>query len=248
MSSIPFFDNFTTHAIDLEELMIALEFDSNYTYFDGTDYPHTYQRIRNLIQDREKQGMPQVLTSEDDLIFNEYFAKKYILLLHSEESFLRHHLETTFDNDMKAFRRMVEKVFRKHSEYFPQASPKIELLKKYPNTAKLIKTDRDSEDYPGKRVLLDVSTVNRKRSDQMTSLPQLSTAAFFHYLRKEKIILGKEFINDGMLANLIQILTGYKGAMRTDISRLDYDKADLVTLKTSLKNIILLIDSDLNRK
>jgi hypothetical protein len=248
MSSIPFYDDFTTHAIDLEELMKALGFDFNYRYFDGPNYFLTGQRIRSFIEDRKRNGKPQVLTPDDGLIFNEYFAMKYVLLLNSEESFLRYHLETTFDKDMNAFRSMVEKVLRKYSEYFPQGSPKTELLKKYPNTAKLIKTDKYSEDYPGKRVLLNVNTVTRKGSDQMTSLPQLSTTAFFQYLRKEKIILGQEFINDSTLADVIQILTGYKGAMRTDVSRISYLKRDLDTLKSSLEKVIALIDKDLRRK
>lgn len=139
-----------------------------------------------------------------DDFFDYFFACKisHVGLLEID-SFLAFHLDYNFNNNTKEYFRFLNIIIRQYQEKIFN-SDVVETAKEW------IKLNEASSDLSGTEIATKTKgKVKRQRDDKVTQLNQEQTALLIYCLRKTKIILKDEDLNNKEAGQAFSILTGY---------------------------------------
>lgn len=167
--------------------------------------------------------------SPDDYFYDIFFVYKLRQTDLLELDNLLNHFRDNYTSGSRDFLRFLQLALRKHAQ---------ELLK--PDQLETINEwIEEQRKQPAQSAVDEVRTKGRPkrgREDKLTILSQEQTALLIYCLRKSKIILSEEFLNNKEAGHAFAILTGYS----PDTIRQNLNKSEVVRLATA-KNVKTVI-------
>ena len=181
-----------------------------------------------------------IITPQDEL-YDLFFVYK---LRHTDlmemDYFLNYSLENYYENNTVSFLRFLKLALRKHSKKLLQPE-QIETINEW------IAEQEKTTALSGIEEPKTKGKIKRERDDKVTLLNQEQTALLIHCLRKTKIILIDEFLNNKEAGQAFSILTGYSAdTLRQNLNK--SETANIATIKNvevvekALKEVLKYID------
>lgn len=187
-------------------------------------------------------GKSDRIIMRDDFLYDLFFVYN---LRHADilkiDTLLDFFLEEYYEGNLKEFTRFLKLTLRKHGKKLMQAD-QIETVNEW------ISEKEKEQSLSGTDAVKTKRKVKRERDDKVTSLNQEQTALLIYGLRKTRIILKDENLNNKDAGQAFSILTGYSAeTLRQNLNLKDTTiatKKNTEILIRTLKDLVRYIENE----